>query len=144
MNALFEAFVCTVVGTELVASHGGEATAQDTRWTLDEGGRVRLRPDLVWNGRGRWPAAVLDTKYKTPGGGSVPESDLYQMHAYCVALGLDSGHLIYARARPQVVRVVRAGPQIWIHGFDLSGAPHELLESGRSLARAVAARAVSS
>ena len=141
MNVVFEAFVCRVVGTELVAAHGGEVTAQDTRWTLDEGGRVRLRPDLVWNGRGGYPAAVLDAKYKARGGGGVPETDLYQMHAYCTALGLDSGHLAYAQARPEVVRVVRGGPAIHVHRLDLSGAPHELLDAGRSLARAIAHRA---
>ena len=140
MNVVFETFVCHVVGHALVTAHGGQALAQDTRWALDEGGRVRLRPDLVWDGRGGLPTAVLDAKYKTARAGGVPESDLYQMHAYCASLGLRTGHLVYAEAHPEVVRVVRGGPEIYVHRLDLSADPRELLDAGQAIARVIASR----
>ena len=43
--------------------------------------------------------AVADTKYKLPEHG-LPVDDLYQLLAYCVALDLPSGLLVYAGAHP--------------------------------------------
>ncbi len=137
MNQVFEDFVCTTLGAALEA-HQGRAQAQDTAWTLDEEGSVRLRPDLVWYSATGRPAAVVDAKYKVREGRSTPESDVYQMHAYCTALGLLVGHLVYAEAGGRAAVTVRnGGPAIRVHSIDLSVRPPLLLAATRRLADVV-------
>ncbi len=51
-----------------------------------------------------------------------PDADLYQMLAYCTALHLPRGHLVYARGNADAARhVVRhSGVQIVCHALDLA------------------------
>lgn len=133
MNSVFERFVCSAVA-DVLSGRGGLPAPQDTTWRLDERGTVHLRPDLVvYDARGV-PSVVLDTKYKVTDGTSVPPSDVYQMLAYCTALGLDRGHLVYARAEGVPALAVRhGGPTIVVHSIDLSRPPSELLQQVRDL-----------
>jgi 5-methylcytosine-specific restriction enzyme subunit McrC len=104
--------------------------------TLDEASAVRMRPDFVLYGPDGTPCAVADAKYKAeravnkarrPGG--FPEADLYQMLAYCTALGLPEGHLVYAKgnAAHAAHRVRHAGVLIHQHALDLDQEPAGLL-----------------
>ena len=43
------------------------------------------------------PRAVIDAKYKAEKPAGYPNADLYQMLAYCTALRLSDGHLVYAK-----------------------------------------------
>ena len=133
MNSVFERFVCSAVA-DVLSGRGGRPAPQDSTWRLDERGTVHLRPDLVvYDARGV-PSVVLDTKYKVTDGTSVPSSDVYQMLAYCTALGLDRGHLVYARAEGVPALAVRhGGPTIVVHSIDLSRPPSELLQQVRDL-----------
>ncbi|MDH6123150.1 5-methylcytosine-specific restriction endonuclease McrBC regulatory subunit McrC [Kitasatospora sp. GP82] len=55
--------------------------------------------------------------------------DLYQMLAYATALGLPSGHLVYARggAPAALHRIRNAGTRIQQHDLDLDQPPERLL-----------------
>lgn len=121
MPRVFETFLARELGRRLVARRG-VARSQDTRWSLDDDGRSPLRPDLVWDVDGG-PAAVIDAKYQTVGPRDNHGANLYQMLAYCTALDLPDGHLVYAHADgapPGPVRVVRSGPTIHVHALDLA------------------------
>ncbi|GAA2956508.1 hypothetical protein ACFPN0_07020 [Kitasatospora cinereorecta] len=82
---------------------------------------------------------MVDAKYKR----GFRREDLYQMLAYCVRLGLDDGHLVYAGGRPSVVRIPVPDREIRLHRhvLDLSLPQAELSsridELAGSLARAL-------
>lgn len=137
MAKVYEDFL-TVALTEAFRAHGGWCRSQD-RHHLDIDDRIAMKPDLVWYLDGR-PAAVIDAKYKAEKPAGFPDADLYQMLAYCTALGLPDGHLVYAKGNaPEVTHQVRnAGVTIHAHTVDLDSHPRVLLESLRTLARLVA------
>ncbi|MFD8323611.1 McrC family protein [Kitasatospora purpeofusca] len=141
MNALFEDFVTGAL-REAVREHGLSARLQD-RHHLDTARLVRLRPDLVvYAADGRTPVAVVDAKYKTEKSGKHPNEDLYQMLAYCTALGLDEGHLVYAAGRTDSrAHEVRGTPgptgrgiTLHQHALELDADPADLLADFRTLA----------
>lgn len=127
MNKLFEDFV-TVALREALRGTGHRARFQDPH-TLDEAAAIRMRPDLVLYGPDRTPCAVADAKYKAERPGGYPDADLYQMLAYCTALGLRDGHLVYAKgnAGHAAHRVRHAGIVIHQHALDLEQEPAGLL-----------------
>jgi 5-methylcytosine-specific restriction enzyme subunit McrC len=55
---------------------------------------VEMRPDVItyWEGK---PALVVDAKWKRPPRTSLIPADLYQMLAYCAALGVPRAVLVY-------------------------------------------------
>lgn len=127
LSKIFEAFVTVAASEALHARHGGLARPQYS-CHLDEAYAVRMRPDLVWTVDGR-ACAVLDAKYKQEKPAGYPDADLYQMLAYCTALGLPRGHLVYAKGNCEPAHhVVRhAGIEIVCHALDLTVPPGELL-----------------
>lgn len=138
MNKLFEDFVTVALreayrGTEL------GCRLQDPHH-LDEAGEIRMRPDFVLYGPDRTPRAVVDAKYKAEKPEGYPDADLYQMLAYCTALGLPEGHLVYAKGNaPHAAHRVRhAGTVIHQHALDLDQAPTALLGEVALLARRIA------
>ncbi|GAA3051149.1 McrC family protein [Streptomyces glomeratus] len=135
MNKLFEDFV-TVALREALRGSGRTSRLQDAHH-LDEAAEVRMRPDFVLYGADGAPAAVVDAKYKTEKRGGFPETDLYQMLAYCTALGLREGHLVYARgnASHSAHRVRHAGILIHQHALDLDQQPAGLLADIATLTR---------
>ncbi|MFJ9952576.1 McrC family protein [Kitasatospora sp. NPDC091207] len=145
MNVLFEDFVTGAL-REAAREHGLTGRLQD-RHHLDTARRIRMRPDLVIHAAdGRTPVAVVDAKYKTEKSGVYPNADLYQMLAYCTALGLTEGHLVYAAGREEArVHEVRGaeglggrGIRLHQHALDLDTGPAELLTVFRGLAALVA------
>lgn len=138
MNQLFEDFV-TVALRDALRGTPLTARLQDPHH-LDEASAVRMRPDLVVYGpgpRGATPVAVVDAKYKAERPDGYPGADLYQMLAYCTALGLPEGHLIYAKgtAPHAAHRVRRAGIVLHQHALDLDQSPDGLLAHVAVLAR---------
>lgn len=131
---IFEDFLTVALSEELCARHGG-AVQRQYSCHLDEAGAVRMKPDLVRQVHGH-PAAVVDAKYKQEKPGGYPDADLYQMLAYCTALQLPPGHLVYARGNVDAARhVVRhAGIEIVCHALDLALPPAKLLEQVRDIA----------
>jgi 5-methylcytosine-specific restriction enzyme subunit McrC len=128
MRELFEEFVTVALREALEGEYGGGVVGQDRSYFLDVASRVSLRPDIVWYLHGR-PAAVADAKYKAEHQAGYPNADLYQMLAYCTALRLPSGHLIYAKGADEAVRhtIREAGIEVIGHALDLEAAPASLL-----------------
>ncbi|WP_338894751.1 restriction endonuclease [Streptomyces sp. TG1A-60] len=136
MNRLFEDFVTTALretfhsqGRDRDRCSGGHtARLQDSHY-LDEAAAIRMKPDFVLYGPGGTPCAVVDAKYKAEKQGGYPDADLYQMLAYCTALGLREGHLVYAKgnAAHAAHRVRHAGIVIHQHALDLDQEPPGLL-----------------
>nr|WP_223188229.1 McrC family protein [Streptomyces sp. TRM68416] len=127
MNKLFEDFV-TVALREACRGLGHSARLQDPHH-LDEASAIRMKPDFVLYGPHGAPCAVVDAKYKAEKREGFPDADLYQMLAYCTALGLREGHLVYAKGNaPHEAHVVRhAGIVIHQHALDLDQEPSGLL-----------------
>lgn len=138
MPQVFEDFVTTALREELEATHGGRVRSQLVRH-LDLAGRVPIRPDIVWQ-RQRRDAAVVDAKYKAEAPAGYPNADLYQLLAYCTALGLPRGYLVYAAGSPEpAAHTVRnAGVEIVCEALDLATPPAHLLAQIRNLAAQLA------
>ncbi|WP_059015771.1 restriction endonuclease [Mycobacterium sp. M26] len=136
MWRVFEDFV-TVALSESLRSYGGRSVCQKPL-SLDVRRRVTMKPDLMWENSGA-VRAVVDAKYKAERPEGFHNADLYQMLAYCTVLGLDEGHLIYAKGNEPVDRhtVEGSGVVIHCHALDLSAPPAELLRQVDYLARLV-------
>ena len=139
MNRVFQDFVTRALREELrLSAHVFRSEAAIGRISLDEEGRIRLRPDISW-----WEAGacmfVGDAKYKRMVDTRVPNADLYQLLAYAVALDLPGGMLIYAQgeAEPTTHLVRHAGKRLQVVAVDLSGSPAELLDRVSDLAEGV-------
>jgi 5-methylcytosine-specific restriction enzyme subunit McrC len=155
MDRVFERFVEIVVSAEL-SEAGFEVSAQmpvaltdqarvvDTNEPLQG---VRMRPDLVIQKNGR-TVAVADVKYKrTDDIGDFRQPDIYQLFAYCSALGVPRGLLIYGDKQPHTTQRA-ALPGLGGHididavGIDLSRPWRSLLDQAKSAARALGAIAL--
>ncbi|OXM65380.1 McrC family protein [Amycolatopsis vastitatis] len=134
MARVFEDFVTTALG-ESLASLPGYCRSQ-ARHHLDESQAIRIIPDFVRYADDGTPLAVADAKYKAEKPAGFPDADLYQMLAYCTALGLSAGHLVYAAGNGSVAthRVRHAGVVIHQHALDLDQSPDELRRSVDKLA----------
>ena len=143
MPLVFEEFVTVALREALESAYGGRVVGQARGWFLDEAMRVSLRPDVVWYWNGA-PAAVADAKYKVESPAGYPNADLYQMLAYCTALQLSRGHLVYAKSAGQTVRhrVREADVEIIGHALDLDCEPDALLRQVHDLAGELAGAAV--
>jgi 5-methylcytosine-specific restriction enzyme subunit McrC len=135
---VFEDFLCAQLGPRL-AARGGITRTQD-RWHLDLDQQIAMAPDLVWYADGPAPNAVIDAKYKAEKPAGYPDADLYQMLAYCTALRLTVGHIVYAQGNEPVRthRVAGADITIRAHALDLSQPPPALLAELDSLATTIA------
>jgi 5-methylcytosine-specific restriction enzyme subunit McrC len=134
---VFEDFL-TAALTRAFVPHGGHCGSQESHY-LDVAARVRMKPDIVWRRDGS-AAAVIDAKYKAEKPSGFPDADLYQMLAYCTALGLPDGHLVYAKGNEvEVSHTVRnAGVRIHAHTLDLAAPPPDLLDQVDDLATRIA------
>ncbi|OIV37881.1 restriction endonuclease [Mangrovactinospora gilvigrisea] len=139
LATVYEAFVCTALGRALTR-YGGYCRDQDP-WHLDADRRIRMRPDLVWYADTGRPVGVADAKYKAEKPAGFPDADLYQMLAYCTALGVRSGHLVYARGTEPAIRHVIAGADVELvqHVLDLDQDPKPLLRDVDRIASGIAA-----
>lgn len=133
MAKVFEDFV-TAALREALAPYPGRTEAQYPGY-LDDGRTVPIRPDVVvTDGR---PLAVFDAKYKLEDASSrYPNADVYQMLAYCAALGLRRGWLVYAQgtAAREPVRVTNTAIEVVRRHLDLTAPPVELLRQTTALA----------
>lgn len=138
MNTVFEDFI-SVALTEALRPTGGRCVSQDDRHSLDVERQVNLRPDLIRYGRSGRPQSVVDAKYKAESPAGYPNQDLYQMLAYCTALRVPVGHLVYAEGgdRPPVT-VRHAQITIVQHAVDLGGSVEGLLRRVDQLAQSMA------
>jgi 5-methylcytosine-specific restriction enzyme subunit McrC len=142
-HQVFEDFVCVAL-REALAAHGGRSALQARGVYLDTAAAVRMRPDLVWYGDDGGARAVADAKYKAEKPEGFPDADLYQMLAYCTALNLADGHLVYARGYgPSAAHLVRhAGIRLHQHALPLDRPPDVLLASIAAIAHSMTAGTV--
>lgn len=120
LATIFEDFLVAALSDGLQDRHGG--TPRQAPCYLDQAKALVLKPDLVWQRNGR-PSAVVDAKYKM----DAPKADLYQVLAYCIALRLPRGHLVYAQGIAQHHVVQSSGIEIVCHALDLMLPPAQLL-----------------
>lgn len=138
MNRVFEDFVSTSLRESLQA-YGGEVQFQNTL-RLDEDGHIPIRPDVIWQRTGR-PRAVIDAKYKALRPTGMPNADAYQMLAYCTALGLRRGYLVYATDSGEHSRnlTIKNTPcEIRVRTLDVERRPDQLIQQVELLAREIA------
>jgi 5-methylcytosine-specific restriction enzyme subunit McrC len=137
LNKVFEDWLTAALRTALTP-YGGLLRAQRPVH-LDIDRQIDMKPDMVWERAGR-PVAVIDAKYKALRPDQYPHADLYQMLAYCTALGLLAGHLVYAKgeAAPTHHVIRRSGIRVTVWAVDLSSPVPELLEQANAVASAVA------
>jgi 5-methylcytosine-specific restriction enzyme subunit McrC len=133
MWKVFEDFVTIALAEALAAAPG--ATHCQYPIDLDVGGLVPMRPDLVHLRRGR-PVLVVDSKYKAERLDGYPNADAYQLLAYCTALRLKHGHLVYAKGNeePRLYDIRQSDVVIRAHALDLLGTPAQLLTGMADLA----------
>jgi 5-methylcytosine-specific restriction enzyme subunit McrC len=127
MNKVFEDFLTAELGAALQRQGGGQVKPQQ-QMALDVAGELTIRPDLTWWSQGRC-LAVADIKYKALSGRQPPEADIYQLLAYCTALRLPVGHLVYAHgeATPTTYVIGAAATRIIVSTINLDQPPSPLL-----------------
>ncbi|MEV6254462.1 restriction endonuclease [Nocardia sp. NPDC051911] len=137
MGIIYENFVTNALSTAM-RRYGGRAVTQARIW-MDLAETIHIRPDLVWYDASNRPVAVIDAKYKVEKAKRFPEEDIYQMLAYCATLGLNEGHLIYAKGNGPVKthELVRSGITIHCRALDLGADPAKLLQEIDSIARTI-------
>lgn len=141
MNRIFEDFLSTAL-REAFQTRGGELRSQFSD-SLDVAGRLPIRPDVTWWVDGA-PMAVIDAKHKQLRTSGSPGEDAYQMLAYCTALDLRRGYLVYAAdsGAPVSDLVVRnSSCEICIRTVDIREPPELLLREVEGLASEIADRA---
>ncbi|MDV6271323.1 5-methylcytosine restriction system specificity protein McrC [Rhodococcus globerulus] len=95
-----------------------------------EGANHPIEPDLTWLDTAGKPVTVIDAMYKTLTVGRLgPNADMCQLTAYCTALGLCEGDLVYAKGdvEPRVIGIVGADITICCHALDLALPPADVL-----------------
>lgn len=138
MEKVFESFVTVALQESLLQISPGVTTGQ-FQDHLDTGSQVPIRPDIVHSITGV-PHAVLDAKYKlgTDRDG-YPTSDVYQRLAYCTALQVKTGYLVYAGSRakgavPRTRAIRHTDVAVVMWPLDVGVEPRELLEQVAALA----------
>jgi 5-methylcytosine-specific restriction enzyme subunit McrC len=127
MNQVFEDFLTRAL-EDALRYRGGWLRPQF--WThLAEEDALPVRPDITWWCGGRC-RAVVDAKYKAIANDVIPNGDAYQMLAYCIALGIPRGFLVYAKqsgepAGDHVIR--RHGYVVSVRSVDVELRPPDVL-----------------
>ncbi|RNL86921.1 McrC family protein [Halostreptopolyspora alba] len=146
MWQIFEDFVTRALADALTP-YDGHCHHQDTGYHLDRARTMQLRPDLVYYQQGPGgrpvPAAIADAKYKTATTNGT-DSDIYQVLAYCTALDLAEGHLVYAAGTGSAPRIHRiagsSGITVHQHVLDLDRSPDEVLAQTAHVAERMCGR----
>ncbi|SHG26088.1 McrC family protein [Streptoalloteichus hindustanus] len=135
MEKVFEDFV-TVALTEAWSSSPGRTEGQFPA-ALDASGAITMNVDVV-HLVDNAPRFIVDAKYKLESkSGRYPITDLYQVLAYCTALGVDRAWLVYSgRAANATTHRIRNSPvTITTYALDLSAPPQDLIAQIERLAR---------
>ena len=138
LNRVFEQWLTAQLAAAAIP-HGGTLGAQQLVW-LDTDRKIDMRPDMIWRQAGK-PVTVLDAKYKHAALTDAPNENLYQMLAYCTALGFTDGHLLYAQGHGAAGHVLirRAGIRIHTWALDLTQPIAAIRQQIAALAVALAA-----
>lgn len=138
MAKAFEDFVAVAL-TKALGGRDGHTYPQypTVLDAMDRSGKhsYKMAPDVV-HVIDDHPVAVFDAKYKLEGTDGFPNADAYQMLAYCTALRLKRGWLVYAEGSPgrEARRVRHTDISIVEYPLDLSAHPFELERQVQGLA----------
>jgi 5-methylcytosine-specific restriction enzyme subunit McrC len=142
MNEVFERYLYARL-RDSFKPYGGEVRSSRIGH-LDHERGIPLEPDITW-WRGGVCRGVIDAKYKSLFEGStMPNADAYQMLAYCIALRLPRGFLVYAKDAGAGIRrhtVVVHGYEIHVRSVDVTLEPRDLEAQFDTIAAEVAASA---
>jgi len=144
MNKVFEDFLSAALRVAL-ERHGGRVRFQYSARRLDDAARLTLKPDITWWHDGVC-RAVIDAKYKALAVSGIPNADAYQMLAYCIAFGLECGHLVYAKdagQEPLDHVVSGSGTLIRVRAIDVEHEPADVLSEVDALAAEIASLRIS-
>jgi 5-methylcytosine-specific restriction enzyme subunit McrC len=134
MDDVFERFAVAALRNAL-ALRDDEWRHHPRGLRLDRRDEISVTPDVLWTDADGRRRLVVDVKYKRTSRGE--NADVYQMVAYCTALGLPAGVLLYAHADEECVHEIRnAGILVHVMALDPGGD----LESLRNRIAGVAAR----
>jgi 5-methylcytosine-specific restriction enzyme subunit McrC len=102
---------------------------------------IHMRPDVVLAHEGE-RFLVLDAKWKRPTRNRLVTEDLYQMLAYCTALGVSRGVLVYPGDGERVwrYRLPRTPTVVEVRQVTVSGSQEDCLRSLHRFLRAVRER----
>ena len=136
MNMVFEQFLFVALREALGLS--GREWKRGERLTLDVDGKIRLNPDLSWWSNGHC-CFVGDAKYKRLMSERFPNADIYQVLAYCTAVDLPSGLLVYAAGESETgrYRIKHTDKTIEVESLNLAGQPEDILAQVNRLAEKV-------
>lgn len=138
LNKVFEDFV-TVALSEAMTQYGGEMRSQHRDW-LDHDCGIQIIPDLTWWSGGSC-MGIADAKFKALEIKGVPNADAYQMLAYCTALDVPRGFLVYARdpANAPMQHLIRNSDSvIYVRTLDVEQTPETVLLQVRQLSNEIA------
>lgn len=114
----------------------GLQTIGQKKYPLDKAKYVKVKPDITLF-KGRTPVFVLDAKYKL----DPDQTDIYQILAYCHALGIQEAALVYpVSEKVPVGRLsIREPGNVCIHyvPIDLSGSPEEIEVKGKEFSERI-------
>jgi 5-methylcytosine-specific restriction enzyme subunit McrC len=141
MERVFERYVTRGIWEEFASSQRHTVGIQTTHTITPQGSdlpTVAVRPDVTITESGR-PVLVVDAKWKRPPWSSVVTSDLYQMLAYCIGLGVERAVLVYPGRRDGIRVVQLANAAIWveIRMLRVTASPQRCRRSLQHLSRAL-------
>jgi 5-methylcytosine-specific restriction enzyme subunit McrC len=136
MAKVFEDFVTTALSQALLRVPGTTRAQYPTRLDAGDGhAALPMSVDLVHLKANR-PRIVFDAKYKAAYQGRYPNSDHYQMLAYCTALRVPIAWLVYADAgQRRDIKIVHTDITIVDFPLNLTAEPRALLARVEELAR---------
>lgn len=130
MDVLFQQYLSTILRQETEQSRYW--TKEEENHSLDLGKKITIRPDILIY-LDDSPYLVVDAKYKL----SASQEDLYQMLAYCHAVGINQAVLVHpgSEASPLGAITMRGPGNIRVdyQSLNLSGGPAELEAQGKIL-----------
>lgn len=141
MNTLFEQFVTRLLQD---SSPSGVRVHGHRRTYLVREHTITIDPDVVLLSDSR-TIAVADCKYKQTSPNAFKNHDVYQVLAYCTALGTTTGLLLYPRHElpvEQAASIVRSTVQIEQMTLDLGVSPAQFQRECANFTHLVFDRAV--
>lgn len=132
MNDVFERFVVRALA-EAVEKEGFLLRYHAEGIFLDVGRRFEVVPDGVLYAPRLEPLAIVDAKYKISSVGQA--DDLYQALAYCTAVGVRRGALIYVGNADCEHEIDHSSIRVLVLGIDLSRDPKQIRERIAALGR---------
>jgi 5-methylcytosine-specific restriction enzyme subunit McrC len=145
LERLFERYVTRGVAEAFAGEEGWLVSAQPTHTVnhaRPDQPDIAMRPDATVDRGGR-PRLVLDAKWKRLPRAALVTPDLYQVLAYCTALGVGQAVLVYAGRRERVwdYTFPESPVRVSVRTLNVAGSRAACARGARRLGRALRAMA---